>query len=300
MRADFSGQNLQGKRFQKLHLENADFTGADLRGANFSFAHLQGALFVRAKTGITNSGKALLFVLSLVFSLLSGYIAMLAGSAGQVLLRSEDPMLRISGYITVAYFLFFTIVAVWKGLFRAINTLLVGMIAMAVAAGLFMYLSGLGTGQGAIYGTLALLLMALMFVVGTIARATVGTMGSNILFLIVALGGGIFAKSVGGGVATMIMAVACAVISKRALKEGGHSVLKKIALRISSAFGTSFANADLTNADFSEALIENTNFSHAELRRINWNQTKGLFMLEDDDGSTRYNNNLSPITHHNS
>src|SRR3954453_12318434 len=103
MRADFSGQNLQGRRFEKLHLENADFTGADLRGANFSSAHLQGAHFVRVKTGITNSGKAMLFLLSLVFSLVSGYIAMLAGSATQVLLKSENPLLRTCGYITTTF-----------------------------------------------------------------------------------------------------------------------------------------------------------------------------------------------------
>jgi hypothetical protein len=281
---DFTNQNLQGKRFRRQHLENADFSGTDLRGADFSFAELKGARFVKVKTGITTVSKIWLFLLSLVLSLLSGYIAMVSGRTAQILLQSGDPMLRIGGYITTVFFLVFTIAAVWKGLFKVINTLLPIMIVTAIVMGLFMYLTGMGTGKGAVYGSLALLLMALMFIVGTIARATVGSLGSNLLFLLVALGGGVFGKSVGGGVATMIMAIACAVISKRALAdESGKSVLKKIALRISSGVGTSFKNANLRDANFRDAEIRNTDFSQADLSGINWSRAKGLFMLKDKD-----------------
>src|SRR3954468_23070845 len=97
---DFTNQNLQGKRFRRQNLENADFSGTDLRGADFSYADLKGARFVKVKTGITMGSKILLFLLALVLSLLSGYIAMLAGRSGQVLLQSADPMLRTGGYIT--------------------------------------------------------------------------------------------------------------------------------------------------------------------------------------------------------
>jgi hypothetical protein len=281
---DFTNQTLRGRRFQRQNLEDADFSGTDLRGVDFSFANLKGARFVRVKTGITTASKLSLFLLSLVLSLLSGYIAMVSGKTAQVLLQSGEPMLRIGGYITTVFFLVFTIAAVWKGLFKVINTLLPIMIVTAIAMGLFMYLSGLGTGKGAIYGSLSLLLMAMMFIVGTIARATVGTLGSNLLFLVVALGGGMFGKSVGGGIATMIMAIACAVISKRALAdESGKSVLKKIALRISSSLGTSFKNADLTNANFRDAELHNTDFSHAHLNGINWTRARGIFRLEDKD-----------------
>src|SRR4051812_41961895 len=127
---DFTNQNLRGKRFQRQQLENADFSGTDLRGATFSFANLKGPRFVKVKTGITTASKILLFLFSLVLSLISGYMAMLSGSTAQILLRSPDPQLRIGGYITTAFFLVFTIAAVWKGLFKAINTLLPVMIVI--------------------------------------------------------------------------------------------------------------------------------------------------------------------------
>jgi hypothetical protein len=281
---NYSGQNLRGRRFQNQRLDHADFSGADLRGANFSFAHLHGARFTGVKTGINSFAKVLLFLLSLALSLLSGYIAMLAGRTTQVLLKSGEWLLMVGGYITAGFFLIFTIVAVWKGLFHTINKLLVGMIALALGMGLFMYLTGFGTGRAALYGTLALLLMVLMFIVGTIARATIGSVGSNVLFLVVALAGGVFGKSLGGGIATIIMAISCAVISKRALNDiVGDSVLKKIALRISSSFGTSFQHADLTDADFSDAELRNTNFSHARLHGVNWDRARQVSVLAERD-----------------
>src|SRR4051812_21351585 len=95
---DFTNQKLLGKRFQGLDLQDADFSSTDLRGADFSFANLKGARFVKVKTGITTASKISLFLLSLVLSLLSGYIAMVSGRTAQILLQSPDPMLRIGGY----------------------------------------------------------------------------------------------------------------------------------------------------------------------------------------------------------
>lgn len=280
---DYSGKNLQGIQFRGQNLQNVDFTGADLRGADFSFANLAGAHFSKSKPGLRTSSKVLIFVFSLLVSLLSGYIAMLAGTTVQKLIYSTDWRLQVAGFLTMLFFLIFTASALFKGLDKAISKVLVVIIAVTIVLGLFMYFTGIGTGMGAVYGGIALLLMALMFVVGTIARATIGTMGSNVLFLIVALAGGLFGRSLGGGIGTVVMALACAVISKRALKEQTDSLLKKIALSISSRLGTSFRNADLTNADFSDTVIENTNFSNAKLTGVNWKNTKKLFTLENNN-----------------
>jgi len=278
---NYSGKNLQGVHFTGQNLQNADFTGADLRGTDFSFANLAGAHFSKSKPGLRTSSQVGIFIFSLATSLLSGYIATLAGTTVQKLLTSTDWRLEFSGTLTVLFFLIFTAVALWKGLDQAISKVLVTLIAITAILGLFMYFTGIGTGMGAVYGALALLLMALMFVVGTIARATIGTLGSNVLFLIVALGGGMFGKSLGGGIGTVIMAISCAIISKRALKnESEPSLIRKIALSISTRFGTSFENADLTGADFSDAEIKNTSFKNANITDVNWSNSKKLFTLE--------------------
>jgi hypothetical protein len=281
---DYTGQNLQGRSFKGANLMNANFKGSDLRGADFSSANLEGTDFSNAKTGMRVYAKILVFICSLVVSLFSGYVAMLAGTTIQSLLKSGDPNHEIAGYVTIAFFVVFVGAAMWKGVFEALRTVYLALIALAVAAGLFMYFTGLGTGIGALYGLFALLLMALMFIVGTVSRATAGTLASTVLFLVVALGGGMFGKSLGGGFGTVAMALACAFISKRALKKGeSSSFLGKIAITVSTLFGTSFKNADLTNANFSNTKIDNTDFREATLTGVNWENAKKKYSLGDDD-----------------
>jgi uncharacterized protein YjbI with pentapeptide repeats len=277
---NYAGQDLQGKHFGGEDLHGVDFTGSDLRGADFASANLRDSHFSNAQFGLKTSSKILLFVFSLALSLASGYIAMLSGTTVQKLIQSEDWKLQMSGDLTVLFFLIFTIVALWKGLDQAITKILLALITITAILGSIMYLTGAGSGKGAVYGALTLLLMALMFVVGTIARATIGTMGSTILFIAVALGGGMFAKSLGGGLGTLIMAVACAIISKRALAKKSDTTLRTIALKISTRFGTSFKNADLTGADFSNSEIKNTDFSNATMLAVNWENSKKSFTLQ--------------------
>jgi hypothetical protein len=283
MKVDYSNENLQGRKFNAASLQKVSFHGADLRGANFSLAKLNGADFSGSKSGIRLRSQALLFFLSFVVSCFSGYLAMLAGNTIQLLLKSVNANERLAGYGTCFLFAVFTVFAISKGLFKAINKLLVIMIAAAVALGLFMYFTGLGTGIGALYGAVAILLMVLMFVIGTIARATIGTLGSNILFFVVAISGGMFGRSVGGGIGTVVMALCSAVISKRALKEKGNSVLREVALFISSRFGTSFKDADLTNGNFSNAQIRNSDFSNAIVTGVDWTNTQKQFIREHEE-----------------
>jgi hypothetical protein len=281
---DYSGKNLQGKSFKGENLQHINFIGADLRGANFSDANLKGADFSKSKTGMQLYSKILVFLMALVVSLFSGYIAMLAGTTVQSLLKSTDPNYKIAGYVTIAFFAIFIGVAIWKGVFKAFLNVYFIIIALALVSGLFMMVSGFGTGIGALNGIYALLLMGVMFLVGTIARATAGTLASTVLFLVVALGGGMFGKSLGGGIGTVAMALSCAYISKQALKKGNKvSLLSQIALTVSTFFGTSFKNADLSNADFSNAEVNNTNFSKANLTGVNWENTKKQYSIEDND-----------------
>jgi hypothetical protein len=178
---------------------------------------------------------------------------------------------------------FFAGIASWKGLFKTIKKVLPYMIAIPVLLGLFMVVTKISSGRGSLYGLIALLLMVIMFVVGTISRATAGTLASGILFIIVAIGGGIFGRTVGGGIGTVIMAISCAYISKHALKaDNPDSMLRRIALTTGTWFGTSFKNADLSLANFRDSIIKNTNFSKANLSGVNWTNAKKEFILEDN------------------
>ena len=282
--ADYSGKNLQGQSFKDQNFKNANFSGADLRGANFSNANLENADFSKAITGMKIQHSILLFLISLLISLLSGYIATLVGITVKSMILSAETTMQISGYLTLGYFTVFIGFAFWKGLFKAIKKVFLIMILLSVLLGLFGFFTGLGSGVGALKGVLSLVMITLMFLVGTISRASAGTLASNILFLLVGVAGSVFGRSVGGGLGTVVLAIACAVISKRALDDTNKSsILRKIALNVGAWFGTSFKGANLSNANFSEALIKNTNFSNAQLSGVNWSNTKKLFTIEDEN-----------------
>ena len=272
---DYSYQNLRNSSFVNEDLSYARFENADLRGANFTGSNLSGADFTNAKTGIVPKNTILIFFGALAISALSGYIAMLAGNTVQGMLASRDDKIRAAGFLTIIITVLFIAYAYWKGTGIAVRRLVIPVLIAAAVVGLTAYFSGLGTGKGMLYQILALLLVVVMFVVGTIARATAGTL-SNLLFIVVALSGGMFGKSVGGGIGTVVMAIGCALVSKKALSGAkGFEGLRNLAFYITSKFGTSFRRCRMANADFSQSKkIRNADFSNADISFVHWGKAK--------------------------
>ena len=125
-----------------------------------------------------------------------------------------------------------------------------------------------------------------MFIIGTIARTAAGSL-SNILFLVVALAGGMFGKSLGGGIGAVIMAIACMQISKRALSGAkGFKMLRRIAAGITKKYGTSFRNTQLKGADFSGSRLQNADFTHSDLTNVNWGDSKKANCIIENNGLT--------------
>lgn len=283
----YANKNLQKASFKDKDLRHADFSGSDLRGVDFTGANLAGADFHHARTGITPMNTVLIFLAALIVSGLSGYVAMLAGHTIQTMLHSPDPNIRTAGITTIVIIIAFILFSTWKGVGHAARQLVLPAIAVSLLVGTVAYVSGMGTGMGMIHLMLSLLLVVVMFVVGTIARAAAGSLSANLLFIVVALGGGIFGKSLGGGIGTVIMALSCAIISKRALSgAGGFAQLKKIAAFITARFGTSFRGAVLANANFSKSRLRNADFSNADLSSVTWGDSKRINCIPAKDNFT--------------
>lgn len=281
MSKDFSNQNLQKASFLNEDLAGANFKNSDLRGADFTGSNLTGARFNEAKIGIVPLHVGLIFFVSLAVSLFSGYIAMLAGTTVQLMLHSSDSKERFVGVLTIIIIVVFIAYFWWKGGTAALRNLVIPIMAAALFVGAVSYLSGAGTGRGMLYLLAGLILVVVMLAVGTMARAAAGTTSSTILFLVVALGGGMFGKSVGGGIGTTIMAISCVQISKRALKGvKGFDTMQKLAIYITTKFGTSFRNANLTDADFSAIkIIRNADFTAADVSYVCWGDSQKINCL---------------------
>jgi len=272
--ADHSNKNFQNASFRSQDLSNTNFSGSDLRGADFSGSNLTGGDFTNVTTGITPANKAIIFVTALVISLLSGYVAMLAGRTIQFMLKSDDPHLGLAGMITLVLYIIFIAYAWARGGSAAIGNLILPAIGVAIVIGLVAYFTGAGTGMGMLYLILCNLLLMVMIFVGTIA-VTLGGSLSTILFLIVAASGAVFGKTLGGDLAPVVMAIACLLISRRALTAAkGFNVLQRISSNVTRNFGTSFRKSNLTGANFSNSKLHNADFSRAELSSVNWGNSK--------------------------
>jgi hypothetical protein len=249
---------------------------SDLRGADFSGANLNGVDFTGVKTGIPPLNGVLLFFVALIISLFSGYIAMLGGKAVQELLVSKYEHERTAGSLALLITILFTIYAWRKGGGTAIWSLAVPIVVFAVIMGAIIYLTGMGTGKGMFYLGISLILIVVMFITGTIARTVAGSL-SGILFWVVALSGELFSKSLGGGIGTIILAIIYAMISKKALSGApGYNLLRKIAMHITTRYGTSFRNTKMANARFSQSKIRNADFTDTDLSLINWGNSKRI------------------------
>lgn len=281
MRKDFSNINLRGVSFRFQDLSHARFSGSDLRGADFTGANLLGADLTQVRTGIAPFKLVWIFLAALAMSAISGYVAMLAGQTIQTMFRSPDYHVRQAGVACFLVILLFMGFSMWKGVDDAFNFMVLPVIVVALLTGLFSVFSGAGTMMGAIYITLCILLVVVMFVIGTVARTAAGSL-SGFLFVIVALSGTIIGRSFGGGVGTVLMAVCCIVISRRALRgDEGFSKLLWVSELITRQFGTSFRDARLTAVNFSGNIIRNCDFSDAEISLVHWGTSKKINCITD-------------------
>jgi len=303
MAKDYSNKNLQNVSFKNEDLSNTIFANSDLRGVDFSGANLTCADLTHVKTGITPLNTILIFIGALIVSLISGYFAMLAGRTVDEMLASKEPNVRTIGIITIVITILFIVYAWRRGTGKAIKNLIIPFALLAATAGVIVTVSRLGTGYGILEQLLALMFVMIMFIVGTIARATANTL-SVVLFLIVAVAGSVFGKSIGGGIGAAIMALACAQVSKRALSGAkGFDSLRKIAFYVTKKLGTSFRNAKLAEADFSQSKIRNADFTNADISLVNWGDSKkincitdsgnGLTIIKNEkhDGPTKHRKN---------
>jgi hypothetical protein len=272
---DYSKKNLQNATFKGAMLANSSFAGCDLRGADFTEADLTGADLSNIRTGITSANTAIILFIAISVSMLSGYVAMVAGTTIHEMVGSADTKVRASGFTTVILVVLFLIYYYWKGGLSVIWHLLVPAMSIAIVVGIGAHFSGLGTGRGMFFLVISLLMTVVMVAIGTVARALAGSTSSTILFIIVAAAGSIFGKSLGGGIGTVILAIACAMISKRALSGAkGFEALRKITSFITSKWGTSFRGTKLTGANFAQSKIHNADFSNSDLTLVDWEGSK--------------------------
>jgi uncharacterized protein YjbI with pentapeptide repeats len=293
-RRDFSGENLRGQSFKGKNLSGANFSEADIRGANFTNAKLTSANFSGVKAGLQRCGATGWVIASSMLSALSGifstFLVYLVHPIFDTSNVENQNMIASWGFLIPLVALTVSgvvlIVTIRKGLVVGLATVTAfGAVAgagtvgfsitggfaqptnsaMAGGAAAALAVACAGAGVGLVAGAIAIAIT--IAVAGAVA-------GGNAVA--VAMAGGIALAGL-RGVGAVVFVLLSAYISWRALKGDERDAwIRTFAIAFAATGGTSFRDADLTDADFTSATLKNTDFRRANLTRTRWHDAKKL------------------------
>ncbi|NEP01345.1 MAG: CHAT domain-containing protein [Symploca sp. SIO2E9] len=293
---NFRCVNLTSQSFKNQDLSGADFSEADIRGTNFTLAKLRGTNFSGAKAGLPNPSKIALAMVLILIAAFSGVTLGLASISATSLLTPETieqyGMLPI--VVIAILWVLFSIITIRQGLETSIGFVGVGgvcAVSIAVAQS--------GTASEVWYGAVAgagpiLSLVVLAAVVATtLAMAGVGAIAAIVAVVVIfTVTPALTSPNTMAVNVAVAMVIAIALlptyIAWQALAENHRYIsLGRIAITLAATGGTSFRHADLTNANFTRAILKNTNLE-ANLTCTCFDQAKKLHLARV--GGTYLNN----------
>ncbi|MBD2683435.1 MULTISPECIES: pentapeptide repeat-containing protein [Nostoc] len=281
MPKDFSGQNLRGRSFQNQDLALADFSGSDIQGTDFSGANLARANFYKAKAGLNSYG---IFVVSLLLFLvagLSGFTAGIAITFATYFFLSLKPRIF---HVFIASFLFIcfvrTVLNVTYGPI-AVNVQLVAAVAIVLAVvAVGAPAAAVDEPEAKIGAIVVSGVMSMLFVLAVALNSSVT---SNEAFSTTLIGNELLRKLIKGGawfggvVGGLVGAALGSYVGQLALNgDKRFRWIWKITIAFASTEGTSFRGTDLTNANFTQAVLKSSDFRNAILTHTRWYQAKKL------------------------
>ncbi|MEG4249420.1 pentapeptide repeat-containing protein [Microcoleus sp. Pol10D4] len=269
MSQDFSRKNLRGRSFKGQDLTGADFSYADIRGADFTNAILRGANFSYAKAGLQHHWAISLVILSFLLATVSGLTSAIASAWIYYVLINVPTAI---GLILLAVSF---ISSIRKALEAAIWT-----VPVAAIVGVAMAVTGTATLPVAVSipGAVVLfvsgtILAALAVAGAVVASAAYAGVATLIVALVVTL---VYAGIKAGAVASFFILLGGYIGWQASVGEPKFAFIRKIAIAFAATGGTSFRGTDLTDANFTQAILKCTKFIGANLTRTVFYKAKKL------------------------
>jgi len=307
MAQEYRRAKLRGKSFKGQDLTGVDFSYSDIRGADFTNAILKDANFSNTTAGLQRRWAIMIVLFSLLLSGLSGLISAVGGSlVGFILINSDRENLYV-GVASLIILSVFFLLSIRQGLltacgFLAVAIALAVVTAVAWAGFVAVVWSGLARTSEAIEiapivaviatGTVAVIVTAVGAVFVTITAAITGAIAGLFAVTATVMFAGLIAGAVSvyammvnpvagiaAGTVSLILVILSAYIGCGAIYEDKkQNFVRKIAISLITRYGTSFRNADLTDADFTQAKLKSANFTKAKVKRTNWFEIKKVHL----------------------
>ncbi|MBD2249082.1 pentapeptide repeat-containing protein [Nostoc sp. FACHB-888] len=303
MLQDFSGQNLRGRSFKGQNLVGANFSGADIRSADFTGANLTDANFSHAKAGLQKSWIVTLILFGLLVSILSTSMSVFGSTPTKVSVftilsesHTNTRYLTLLGQSGVLFILTigwgFQIALEAGAIIPVITWSLTKILAIfriipsneAVVAIQSGILGGavIGTWLLAIAGVMAIN-VSILIVIVRINNHLINLILAGAVTIIIAIigifsvaGCNLKAFTTSGSGVIVATCIAVYVSWRILLKDKKFAWILRLAINIVSTRGTSFRNANLTSANFNQAIINSTDLRNAIIKQTCWLKAQGL------------------------
>lgn len=291
MPQNFSGQNLRGRSFKGLDLTGADFSCADIRSTDFTGAILTAATFCHARAGLQRRWAILIVLVSWLLGGVSGFFSAFAGALVSSIFNSTNFVNQVIGWTSLIIMVVVLRVITLFGIEASVANVTGGFAVAVAGTAAFIFAVAVTkatattvVGVFAIAGTSAIagasaVAVAVAFIIGR-AFAVAGVFAFALAFAIV----GTFAATITGGYAvafavafTVVFFLVGIYIASGALQgEEKYASIRNFAIAIAAFKGTSFYNANLTDANFAQATLKSTDFCKAKLTRTCFQKVKML------------------------
>lgn len=259
------GQDLRGRSLRRRQLAGADLRGADLRGADLSGADLRGADLREARTGAGLAWATTVVGGALALSVATGLLSGLGGRYLTQLWQSDAMIDQVLSVFVTSALVVLVLASVVVGLGRTLRTVVPVLAATLAVAWIVTVLSGLGTGHMALAALAWVMAVAVVVILALAARALAGGVRA-LAFMLVAVSGALSGALLGGGVAATIVAIGTVIAAQRSLRGApGYTRLARLVAAINARGGTSFQDADLSNARLEDTTLQACDLRGARL-----------------------------------
>ncbi len=284
------------QKVEKSNLKGTDFSSYNIRRIKFLKYTLRESKFINAMAGITPLIKIGVITALLLLSILGGIILSFS-SRGIGLLLSDPKYLVELGWITSAFIVFSFLVFLIKVEYR--TTLIFSIILFAsffilvfafsqetqssiikVASIFIGCIAFIGVLVG--FSVLVKMSVILEILTGTAwTQALISACDIIAILLGIACGNFIFFQTPEQLVSSVLVSLPSLPIifyvrEKALAGDPKYLFFRVLAINLCAMIGTSFEKADLTDADFTGAILGNTNFTKANLTRTCWKNARNL------------------------
>ncbi len=258
------------RSFRDQRLTSADFSSADLRGADFSRSVLHSATFRDARLGVRPVVGAVIVGLGAIFGIIAGIAIGWALNGTTERLGSQAWDERAEGGTLVLTLTILIVLIAWRGLAVALKAVLIAypllVLVNVVANWLWEDVEYIRVAQA----TVLVLFLVLSVAAGIFARVVGGVFGAWAIAL-VAVMGGLASGHADSGLAGVAVAVCLVLIARRTVRgDPRDAVFRRRAQQLVRRWGTSFVDADLTGSDFTGTDASRCDVRGATLVDVRW------------------------------